>query len=269
METRPVDGLMLYFDPSECETADLLADACRETLRILRDRWKLPAPVDCRVYVMTSWLTFMFQGAPWPWRLAMALTLPFWSRRARQMWPLAGGFHQAYGRRRVIGVKPARLIQAADRSVGERIFVPAENEDLDRKVQHVACHELTHACAAHLNPPMWLNEGLAMLTVDLYAGRQTVRPDTLALLTDSGSSGDPAGYRDIRADDPDGLLYHAVRGYWLLRYLHDRHPNLLALLLKSPHDQETTTRLLADAEGVDESRLWGAIDGIVADHFEP
>jgi hypothetical protein len=267
METERVDALTLYYDAAERETADLVAKACLRTLQVVQQHWRLTPPADCRVYVMTSWLRFMFHSAPWPSRILMAVTFPLWSRRARQMWPLAGGFHQAYRRRRAIGVKPPRLLQRADRALGERLFVDAENADAERKVQHITCHELTHACLAHLKPPMWLNEGLAMLTVDLYAEDQTIRPETVDLLGGPIASGDPAGYRDVRPADPDSLLYHAVRGYWIVRFLRDRHPDALAQLLARHHDSQETTRLMATTVGVEETDLWSSIDRIVADHY--
>jgi hypothetical protein len=267
MESQPVEGLTLYYDFVERETADLIVEACRKTLLIVREHWGLDPPADCRLYVMTSWFRFMFHSAPWPWRIAMVVTFPFWSRRARQLWPLAGGYHQAYGRRRAIGVKPPRLIQQADGALGEQIFVPDEKLHVERKVRHVTCHELTHACAAHLKPPMWLNEGLAMVTVDLYAGSQTVRQETLDLLARTALPGEPAGYRDVSADDTSALLYHAVRGYWLVRYLQDQRPDVLAQLLASRHDNQEITALLATGVGVKEADFWQAIDGIVADHF--
>jgi hypothetical protein len=151
--------------------------------------------------------------------------------------------------------------------LGERLFVPEESVDLKRKVQHITCHELTHACVAHLKPPMWLNEGLAMLTVDLYAGDQTVRQETLNLMAGASSAGDPADYRDLQPGDPDSLLYHAVRGYWIVRYLQDQHPGVLAQLMARRYDSQEITRLMASGVGANEADFWQIIDRIVADHF--
>jgi hypothetical protein len=268
MERQPIAGLTLYSDPRERDTADLIATASRKTLLILQEHWGFAPPDDCRVYVMTSWLRFMFHSAPWSWRIVMAVTLPFWSRRAREMWPLAGGFHQAYGRRRAIGVKPPRLIRRADGALGEQIFVPEENADLERKVQYITCHELTHACAAHLKPPMWLNEGLAMVTVDLYAGSQTVRQETLDLLVQPRAGGEPADYRDVRASDSESLLYDTVRGYWLVRYLHDRYPGVLRQLLARRYESGEMTNVMATAVGLREADFWPDIDAMVVDLFE-
>lgn len=268
MERRQIsDRLPLFFDPAEQETANLIAGACEKSVHVIRRAWGLDVPPDCRVYVMTSWLRFTFHAAPWHWRILLGVTLPLWGWRARRMWAIAGGFHQPYGRRRAIGVKPPRLIQQADRSIGERIFVPNEHQDMQRKVRHVTCHELAHACIAHLRPPMWLNEGVAMVTVDLFAGEQTVRQDTLDVLARVATHTDSARYQDVRAGDADALIYHTVRGYWLTRYLQEQQPDLLKRLLSRRHDQKTLVHEMAQGLGIAEATFWQDIDGIVVAHF--
>ena len=72
-------------------------------------------------------------------------------------------------------MKPPRLIQAGDGSIGERIFV--KEAQVENKVQQIAYHELTQAFVAYLRLPAWLNEGLARLTVDRFTGHPMVRED--------------------------------------------------------------------------------------------
>ena len=43
------------------------------------------------------------------------------------------------------------------------------SQDIDF-AEPIAVHELTHACLAHLQIPLWLNEGLAVLMEDVLAG---------------------------------------------------------------------------------------------------
>ncbi|MDY0020657.1 MAG: hypothetical protein RBT47_11725, partial [Anaerolineae bacterium] len=142
MQKIAVESLTLYFDAEEREAAGWVRQACERSARLLREQWGLAAPKDCRVYIMTSWLDFAFRSAPWLWKMLLALTLPLWAFRIRKLWPLAGGWAQSYGRRRTVGVKPPRLLQLADRRMGERIFI--EEGTLDEKVQRITCHELTH-----------------------------------------------------------------------------------------------------------------------------
>ena len=267
MHAIEVAGVQLYYPPEEAQTADIIAGACVRSLEIIRERWRLNAPAECRIYVMTSWREFLLHAAPWPWRIAMTITLPIWGPRAQALWTVAGGFHQAFGRRRAIGVKPPRLLAEADRTIGQRIFVRPEPRDLEREVRQVTCHELTHACTAHLKPPMWLNEGLAMVTVDHFNGAPTVRDDSLEILARGHATGDSARYQDIDADDQKALLYHAVRGYWLTRFLDEQHPDTLQSLLAGPHNRREVSELLAEAVGCEDQRVWQEIDGIVVNHY--
>jgi hypothetical protein len=84
---------------------------------------------------------------------------------------------QSYGQRPAIGIKPPRLLQQVDVGLRQSIFVQREVDDW---VGHNACHELVHACGDDLQLPTWLHEGLAMVTVDRFAGRATVKAETRA-----------------------------------------------------------------------------------------
>ncbi len=63
--------------------------------------------------------------------------------------------------------------------------------------------------------------------------------------------------------DQEGLIYLAVRGYWVTRYLVDTRPALLRkhLARRLPHDVLEST--LAAELGVD----WSRIDGVVVSRF--
>ena len=260
METLFVEGVTLYFDPSERQAAELIKPACARSIQIIRELWDLPAPEDCRVYVMTSWRRFAFQSAPWPWRILMAVTYPLWSPAVRRTWSHAGGYAQRYGRRRVVGLKPPRLVQIGDRSIGERIFLPVA--DVEEKVQHNTCHELAHAFVDHLRLPDWLKEGLAMVTVDRFAGRATIRPETVQAL----GRAEPGGRQRINTDDPDSVVYLYVRGYWLTRYLEETQPGLLKGLLVRRTTHQALEGDVAVALGISHEEVWRETDPRVAAH---
>ena len=128
---------------------------------------------------MTSWHGFALQSA-WPWKVLLALTFPFWAPRAKAIWPLAGGWQQSYGRRHALGIKPPRLLQSADSRIGDKIFL--RDADVHDRVRSVACHELTHAFTADLRLPAWFKEGVAMVAVDRFFDRPTVKRETLETL---------------------------------------------------------------------------------------
>jgi hypothetical protein len=265
MESRSIRNLALYFDAEEEVAAELIGDACERSLDLIRDLWGLEAPEDCQVYVMTSWRNFLFASAPLPWRIYLAVTLPLRYGRIQKLWGVAGGWAQRYGQRRVIGIKPPPLLRVVDAGIRKRVFVRRET---DEWVQHNTCHELVHACSDHLRLPAWLHEGLAMVTVDCLAGKPTVKAETLGILADRSHGTRPQeGYRGL-SSDPDSLLYLAVRGYWITRYLAKKQPVLLRAQLVRRQAVEALEGALAIGMGTDLEGFWSQIDHTVVSQFE-
>jgi hypothetical protein len=265
METLPVSGLTLYFDAEDREAAELIGRACEKSVGVIHEQWGLETPEDCRVYVMRSLPHFVFHSAPWPWRVLLGITFPLWYPRQRRIWPYAGGYEQRYGRRLAVGVKPPRLMQEADGSVGARVFV--QTTSIDEKVERTTCHELAHAFVGHLNLPAWLKEGHAMVTVDRYMGKPTVKHETLETLEMLEALAGNPGYRKVSMQDQDAAVYLYTRGYWITRYLEDRQPELLRSLLGQRQSQITLETKVAAALGMEREAFWREIDGMVIDHF--
>ena len=266
MKMMAINGLTLFFDDEEQDAVELISQACENSLQLLHECLGLDTPKDSRVYIMTSWLGFMFRSAPWPWKVLLAATIPLWAFRARKLWPLAGGWAQRYGQRRAVGVKPPRLLQLADRRIGDRIFV--REEDAGRKVQNITCHELTHAFTSHLHLPTWLNEGLAMVMVDKFAGKPTVRYDSLDVLERSSDKDSVGGRQKLRVGDEDALVYRYVHGYWLTRYIEETRPGLLKELLSRRWQHDELEGKIATAYGKRQEGFWGEMDKDLISHFK-
>ncbi len=266
MEMISFAGLTLFFDADEREAAELIGQACEKSVDLIQERWGLPLPEDLRVYVMKSWLRFAFRSAPWHWWPVMVVSLPLWGSRARQVWRYAGGWAQRYGKRRTVGVKPPDLIQLGDRGIGARIFV--EEADVREKVQNVTCHELVHAFTDHLKLPTWLHEGLAMVTVDMYGGKPTVRGETVEILGRWSDKAEAGADQKMRVADQDAAVYLYVRGYWLTRYLEDTRPGLLKGLLTQRYSHQELEEKVASAYEVAPDEFWGDIDRAAASHFK-
>ncbi len=173
-------GYHLYYEERDRAEAEQACLALETALRYNRQRWGFPTPRDLHMVIMTGWWSYILAAAPPGAKVSLILSYPLWAGRVRRIWKFTGGWQNRYGRRFVIGIKPPRLIAAADRSLGRRIYVDVD--DMVEKMRHMVYHEITHACAAHLRLPAWLNEGLAMLSVDGIAGWRTVQPATVELL---------------------------------------------------------------------------------------
>jgi hypothetical protein len=261
-ETLSFGSLKVFFTAPEREAAELIGAAAEKSERLIHEHWGLTMPPDVRLYVMTSWLAPMFHAASWPLKILMGLKLPLWGWGARRLWRVAGGWAQQLGKRRMVGVKPPRLIQVSNSGLGARIFV--SEPDMARKVEQITCHELTHAATAHLKLPAWLNEGLAMLTVDRFVGRPTVKAETAATLAHA-----PDMPRSRRLpQDPDALVYVYVRGYWPTRYFEETRPGLLKSLLTQRYPPAELESRIAAAYEMEHTAFWRNLDTTVAAYFK-
>lgn len=265
MMKRNIGGVTLVYAAGEQETAELIAGTCARAIQLSQEEWGLGPPADCRIYVMTSWQGFLLQSAPWPWKLLLGSTVPFWYARIRRTWPYSAAWTQRYGRRVAIGVKPARLLPQSDRSIGERVFV--EEKDPAAYVQHVTCHELVHACSAHLRLPAWLNEGIATLTAERFMGRPIIRGETLKVLKGFVPKAAPPTYRQLSRMPGEAIAYHGMRAYWLVRYLEEQRPGFMKRMLAQRQDPGAIERQTIAELGMAPESFWSDIDAAIAGYF--
>lgn len=261
MKTNILDGLTLEYAPAEQEMAGWIASACRNALPAITEQWGLRAPGDCHFFIMTDPVQFFFQSAPWAWKLLLVVGFPFWYGRAKQTWPISAAWTQRYGRRVVIGIKPPRLWQQSDTSIGRMIFT--EEKDTERKVRHLACHELVHACAAQLVLPAWLNEGLAALTVERFMQAPIFRADTRERVRDYQPKEAPLSYRQLARQGKEAIAYASVRGYWLVRYLEEKHPGFLKQRFAAPHEMFSFEDEMIKILKMDPTTFWQDIDALI------
>lgn len=264
-QVRRVGDVVVVYRPDEEGTADLIAGVCEGAIRLAVTDWGLEPPENCRIHVMTAPVRFVFESAPWPWRVLLAASLPGWLPRVRRLWPYSAAWTQRYGRRVAIGVKPPRLVAQADRSIGARIYI--EEPDPQVKVQHVACHELVHACSARLGLPMWLNEGLAMVSVDRYLGKPTISPASLRLVREHAPKTAPPSYRTLARLGAEAIAYQTVRGYWLVRYLEAVHAGVLKRAFAGHRNGLAVERAVLAELGLAPADVWTSVDDLVTGYF--
>ncbi len=256
-------GYRVYFEEQDRAEAGQACQALELGLGCIQRRWRLQPPSDLHMVMMTGWWSYILAAAPPAWIIYLILTYPLWAWRVRRTWKFVGGWQNRYGSRFVLGVKPPRLLAVADRSMGRRVYVDVP--DLSEKMRHMIYHEVTHACAAHLRLPAWLNEGLAMLTVDGIVGWRTVQPGTVEMLNRGAAV---TRGRHMARLDPDSVVALYTRGYWICRYYEETHPGLLGGLLQRPLGRRKIEALLAKALNLPPERFWTDIDRVVKGYFQ-
>jgi hypothetical protein len=265
MQTRQIENFRLSYEPGDEEAADLIGGAAAQSAALIEERWGLPAPKALHIFVMTSWLGFLFRAAPWTYWPVVLLSLPILALRMQRLWASAGGWAQRFGRRHTVGVKPPRLLLEADHGLGDQIFLRGWTPE--EKVQHITCHELTHAFSDDLRLPTWLHEGMAMVSVDAFCGEQTIRPETLETLERFSGTFSAQGRQKLRLSDPQAVIYLYCRGYWLTRFIEEIRPGLLRVLFTAKHAAPELERRIAESLKEQYPNFWDQADGIVAAHY--
>jgi hypothetical protein len=240
-----VAGIPIIYAAEHRVTATAIAEAIEKTVSVVSDHWKLSVPKGCEVHVLTDWEEFINQTVPRHLRLLVNLTKPLWRKRAERAFMLAGGWLLPWRGRPSVGVKPPELLIRSKSELGKRLFV-AVSDPLE-KIRHLACHEFTHACTAHLRLPPWLNEGIAMRTVDHMVEYTTVLEETQNTVQFDLSVLNRKSYRRIKSSDYDSLIQLYATGYWVIRKLEKENPSIIDELLKRRCSFKESTRIIEQA----------------------
>ena len=189
------------------------------------------------------------------WWLMRRLT----PRRLDGVWRWVSGWTLKYLDRTIIAIKPLDVLGATIRASRAPFFTAAS---LPQRLQRCAVHELTHACTPQLFATPWLNEGIATLSVDRYAGRATVSADSLSRLMPAKP---PTAYRKLgRLTDTEIAGFYSL-GYWLTRYLFETQTDMLRDWIKRPRGLEPK---LARVLGTKKQDLWRAVPELLKTYFK-
>jgi hypothetical protein len=212
-------------EPSE-DTESLIGEACCKAVNFLQSTWQLAVP-NCHVYVTPRWQTILLEHPPKLHRTFYRAALSLLRKRRDTLdalWNRSAGWFQRYGKICLIAIKPLSSFKKMDLENSQLYKPMSANE----KFCNTLVHELTHAFTAHLKLPLWLNEGVALLTAERALGYGALKWETLEYLTtpQKGSS-----YYNLPKLSNEKFLYQYAKGYWLTRYLQERHEEVLSQLL--------------------------------------
>jgi hypothetical protein len=261
------NNITLYFHPEDHETANIVESACLRSISIIKETWHLSLSKRCCIYIMTSWIRFIFQFAPWYVRIYYVFYYFSWAEHFRKIWPDIGGWTLNYATRTVIGIKSPRLrdIKDINFNIGKIIFTP--ESDINKHIQHIVCHEMTHAFCASLKLPMWLNEGIAMITVDKFFEKMTVAKKPLEVMSMFSQKNRIAGYKNLIYMKPEEVAYNYLHGYWITRYLMETQPELLMEILSKKINEWVLYSKLTLSLNISQKNFWQDIDNKVTKYF--
>ena len=261
------EHVRLCYPPEEAAYAELAAETLRQSLPLVESLWGLQPPRQVRVYLHANWLRAMLHGAPLDGKLAVLLTLPFRYVFLNRLWKLAGGWTQRFPMVSLVTVKSPPHLRQSDTSLGQKLFVKIEDEA--DKFRVVLSHELTHAYSLHLWLPVWLSEGMAMLTSDRLLGMQTVLPETLEFTQRAAQRQHQRFEARVSLRQPEHIVEMYARGYWITRYLLEPQPEALRSVLAKPMNPADLENQLARALGWPRGQFWWHINAAVLSAYPP
>lgn len=258
--------LDIFYQPIDADACDIAFPVAESTDRLIREIWGVERPKrKCRVYITESGLGFVFRSAPWHLRLWYGLWIPFYWYEIWHAWREAGGWTVGHRRQApAAAIKPPRILERSPSRMGRLLYPRTSSID---KFRNIVCHELTHAYTVHLRLPLWLNEGLAMLTVDRYFGAAQIRPETLEILGRAVDRIEPRDYRHRSSMSDYTIVAHYARGYWTTRYLEETTPDALRGLLRARLPRKIVNERIAQALGMDHKTMWKHLDRRVHSYF--
>jgi hypothetical protein len=115
---------------------------------------------------------------------------------------------------------------------------------------------------------MWLNEGIATVTVDRFLEKPTIRRETLEFMSTFSPKAAPPTYRELSRMGGEAIAYHGTRGYWLTRYLEEKRPGFLKRMFSLRRDPGTIEREMIVELEMEPESFWHEIDDALFDHFE-
>jgi hypothetical protein len=219
-------NIHMHLQEPSSETETLLREACCRAVNFLQNTWSLKIP-KCHVYVTSKWQTMMLEHPPALYKTINKVSFIFLRKRyvlLDGLWNRSAGWFQRYGKLCLIAIKPLREFEKMNLT-NSQLYVPMTAQE---KFSNTLVHELTHAFTAHLKLPLWLNEGVALLTSEQALGYGAVKTETLDYLTtpQGGSS-----YYQLPKLSNEKFFYQYAKGYWLTRYLQEQHEDVLKQLL--------------------------------------
>jgi hypothetical protein len=215
-----------YMQEPSSETETLLREACCQAADFLQNTWSLNVP-DCHVYVTSRWQTIMLEQAPPLSKTVNQASLLLLRKRyalLNSLWNRSAGWFQRYGKLCLIAIKPLSDFEKMNLTHSQ-LYTPMSYQE---KFMNTLVHELTHAFTGHLKLPLWLNEGVALLSAEKALGYGAVKRETLEYLMTPQRS---PNYYQLPKLSNDKFFYHYAKGYWLTRYLLEQHEDVLRRLL--------------------------------------
>lgn len=248
-----------------------MEEAYRRSVSVIGDMWSVDKVRRFNIYIESNYLHVILRIYPWYYYLYYAYTISYRVIKYLKSWKHMGGMAAPGIKKSMLVINTRKFLKRDMENLPKESYIKifkAEFSEKEKYTEMVVCHEMTHIFTGHLSLPFWLNEGIAMLTVDQYFGRQTIGNDTLSHLKHVKQKVRPIDYYKVWELSLRRIGYYYIRAYWMTRYLREAHPDLIDDFVKNRQSDKLIQRKISAALGIKPRALWSNIDRIVYDYYK-
>jgi len=268
MEQTNFKNGILYFSLRNKKLANTLKNYLDEIVRFIEETWKINSPENLNVYIVDSMLKFVFHSSSLLKKLLLIIFFPLWYYKAKKLWPFSAAWTLRAKKNPIIDIKSPDELKNSDPSIGKDIYTnDAYGNNYKSKWIGLACHELVHAFTSSQFLSLWLNEGIAQLTVEKFLNKETISTDTIVSLKNNAGKAKNINYRNIHRMEKSLITYSLVRGYWITRYLDEKYPKLLKEIVSNKIMGKKIKKLLVQKTEIDPDGNCMETDLLISNYF--
>ena len=163
----------------------------------------------------------------------------------------------------LVWMKPWDMIES-DQVVFTATFFDGDFTERENNIEYITCHEIVHVNLKYLKLPQWLNEGLAMVTVDSYFGRNIIKESTINTLQALFLK--KAAMKRKRGSET--FIYSEyIPWYWITRFLIEEYPELIEDFIRNKQSDKNIEKKIADRLGIRRKVFWQELGELVHFHY--
>lgn len=245
------DKLEITYTRRNREYAETLGTICQDTSHFIKEFLRRELAYT-RVHVINSPFDIF------PISCDRLLLLPIISILKKEVWRYSPAWAMFY----TVFIKTPNHIQKTDKSRFKLLFNDISSEN---RLANIVCHELAHIATRDLRLPIWLSEGVSILTAEKYINIQTVKIDTLNYINLTDTLNEFDTIFTSKSLKRDITIYS--KGYWATRFLFENNPNLFYGLLKKQNSERKITKEISAIYQIKGDDFWRSFGRIIYKYY--
>lgn len=263
MKTK-IDGLEVIHKERYLKEVNILKFIFKDIVSLVNKLWGFEKKSKIVVYITKSSTKFIFYTLPTYKKILLLLIFPIWYISTKKHLPRWGGITYKRDNINFIMAKPIEVYSNIESGIGKMVYKRIRKNETIYKISICLCIVDTFSSSFRL--PLWIKEGIKIVTIEKIIGKQLVKNDSLFLLKEK--TGQTINCITINEKDNDIMLaYNYVKGYWTVRYLEENYPGFLKETFKEYKGEEIVEQIRLKL-GLNHESFWEKLDELLYESYK-